>query len=485
MRKFFLAVFLFLISAPAFAATYYIDFTAVNGDVANDGKSKNTPWQRHPYMRGWGGGGKYVHSAGDRFIFRGGVTWPSSVFPMWNPLGGSQAAHDYYGVDASWFAGAAWSRPVFDAESKPIDHFMVLQSYTMIDNIHFTNFYWEGDRGFAHETQLSFMSTDRVTVENCLFNNWTHGTYAAGTRDIMIVLHSKDATNFLIRNNLFYQSLDARKGDSTNMVVYGGSGTITSNTCFNVQNCFLPIGGVLTNNLIYNIGMDDNLQPVNDFDPAQHPNAIEILGCPNVIANNVVHNIPYFVMPIDYQSTANCVNYVYNNLTYNMESRSILVDSTFGTPINSKNYIWNNTMVSFKTSNCVGAVNRGTGNYGLIQLWNNLCISGSDIRPSLFYADPGLTVNLDSKNNLTWSGTEAKSFGFTLEGKFRPPSSSHEAAGKGINLSDQCAAVGPALCKDLLGVARPLIGNWDVGAYQYPNNASPPSAPGNLRTTIK
>src|SRR5436190_22352592 len=58
------------------ATTYYIDYSA--GSDSSSGNSKSSPWQRHPFMKGFAG--SYSHSAGDRFIFKGGVTWPNACF---------------------------------------------------------------------------------------------------------------------------------------------------------------------------------------------------------------------------------------------------------------------------------------------------------------------------------------------------------------------------------------------------------------------
>jgi len=62
--------------------------------------------------------GSYVHQPGDRFIFKGSVTWPNAALPLLIGVGGQEATPDYYGVDPSWFAGSSWSRPVFDAEAE-------------------------------------------------------------------------------------------------------------------------------------------------------------------------------------------------------------------------------------------------------------------------------------------------------------------------------------------------------------------------------
>jgi hypothetical protein len=119
-----LAVLFLSLTSVAHAATYYIDY--VSGSDANSGTSKTAPWQRHPYMKGFAG--KYYHSAGDHFIFKGGVTWPRAAFPMIIAGSGSSAtANDYYGVDQTWFAGTSWVRPIFNLSGNP--------SHTVIDMV--------------------------------------------------------------------------------------------------------------------------------------------------------------------------------------------------------------------------------------------------------------------------------------------------------------------------------------------------------------
>src|ERR1700736_4531383 len=101
------------VATIASAATYYIDYSS--GSDSNNGTSKNTPWKRHPYMAGRSG--SYSHQAGDRFIFKGGVTWPHDCWGLnLHGNGGNASAYDYYGVDQTWFTGASWTRPKFDAQ---------------------------------------------------------------------------------------------------------------------------------------------------------------------------------------------------------------------------------------------------------------------------------------------------------------------------------------------------------------------------------
>lgn len=106
-----------LMAVPCFAVrTFYIDF--VGGSDSNSvaqAQSNATPWKRAPGMSGNTISG-YSHIAGDRFIFKGGVTWDNTCFMFTIPGSGNSTDSDYFGVDVTWYTGGAWSKPVFDGE---------------------------------------------------------------------------------------------------------------------------------------------------------------------------------------------------------------------------------------------------------------------------------------------------------------------------------------------------------------------------------
>ena len=97
-------------TSNASVTTYYIDFAS--GSDSNAGTSKTAPWQRAPGMNGFAG--TYIHIAGDRFIFKGGVTWDATIAPWTNTNSGTAGNVDYYGVDNTWYTGGSWTRPIFD-----------------------------------------------------------------------------------------------------------------------------------------------------------------------------------------------------------------------------------------------------------------------------------------------------------------------------------------------------------------------------------
>ncbi len=184
--RFVFFLFFFLVSPSLlFAATYYIDW--VGGSDANNGTAKTTPWKRHAYMNGFIG--SYSHSGGDQFIFKGGVTWPNSCFPISMGAGGSVGNNDYYGVDQTWYTGGSWSRPIFSAGgskigSDPTDNIFIWTNYynnITIDNIEFTGLYW--DATSIQAIDIAIARSTNIWIKNTYHHGWSHGTYASGTRD--------------------------------------------------------------------------------------------------------------------------------------------------------------------------------------------------------------------------------------------------------------------------------------------------------------
>jgi hypothetical protein len=58
--------------------------------------------------------GRYQHQAGDIFVFKGGVTWPASCFPMTISYSGSSGDVDTYTAETNWHTGTSWNKPIFD-----------------------------------------------------------------------------------------------------------------------------------------------------------------------------------------------------------------------------------------------------------------------------------------------------------------------------------------------------------------------------------
>jgi hypothetical protein len=158
-------LFALLITAQASAATYYIDFAT--GSNANNGTAKATPWKYAPGMTSFAG--SYAHAAGDQFIFKGGVTWPDPAASRWNiAYSGSSLNPDYYGVDATWYAGGSWTNPVFDGGSKSTGivspYITITGSYLTFDGLRVQN------TGIAGKVQGNYV-IEAKSDHDLLFEN--------------------------------------------------------------------------------------------------------------------------------------------------------------------------------------------------------------------------------------------------------------------------------------------------------------------------
>src|ERR1039458_4335855 len=161
-----------LLSGSAFGGTYYIDYG--NGNDGNNGTSETRPWKRQPFMNGFAG--KYNHSPGDRFIFKGGVVWDSTNWRMTINAGGSSPTYDYYGVDQTWFTGGSWSRPIFDGGSTPLPpngHMVQFEAgWVKFDNIEMWN--------LTSATGGEFLAVDaqsNIFATNMYIHGWNQTTY--------------------------------------------------------------------------------------------------------------------------------------------------------------------------------------------------------------------------------------------------------------------------------------------------------------------
>ncbi|MDE2020136.1 MAG: hypothetical protein KGJ13_07365 [Patescibacteria group bacterium] len=170
MRRVIAFLFSATLAIPAVAGTYYIDWSG--GSDANSGTSTNSAWKDAPGMAGFAA--TYAHAAGDRFIFRGGTTWPTNIAVWTISNSGAAGTNDYYGVDTNWFTGVSWSRPVFDGGGcNPIPSFrqygywVVGGNYVTIDNLCLTNIGVTGVEQGDYAVKVT--STTGLLIEHCTF----------------------------------------------------------------------------------------------------------------------------------------------------------------------------------------------------------------------------------------------------------------------------------------------------------------------------
>jgi hypothetical protein len=455
------------LTCSATTRCFYISYTS--GSDSNAGTSTASPWKLAPGMQGFGG--HYTPQTGDQFVFEGGDTWPSSVFPLTPTAGGSSSAYGYYGAgNHSWFIGSSWTRPTFDAQSDTkLQNFVDLSTHSLndvrIDGIHFTNWAWSGDPGWSGSVQINIANTDHDQITNSLFDNWTH---QGSCCDNMKVILGQNATNFLIQNDQVDMTSNAATYDS-GWMEYEGGGTFDHDTCFDMEQCINPTGdNVVSNNLVYNVGVRD------EYDGTTHTNAINVMGGNDSIFNNVVHDIGQGTMVVNWQAGGN--TYVYNNVVWNPCGpdfcRSALQpDCTWGDCAGSHTYIYNNTIeaaTSKQTVQCIRWTARsgdglgGGDTYTAATIVNNHCIGSA-----LNLLDPGVSITSNTEsNNLVESYATATAQGYTVANQFQSAAATSPTVGAGANLTSACTGALTALCTGLNGTARPGSGAWDEGAWQ-------------------
>ncbi len=314
----FLSFFLFAGSAAA--TTYYIDYSS--GSDSNSGTTTSAPWMHLPGMQGCSSTcASTSPNPGDSFILKGGVTWPNAAFPITWSWSGASGNYIYVGVDNTWYTGSSWTRPIWNAGSTGMgstnNYVRNINggSYTTWDNIEMLNFVQQGD-SYGNDTFMNLGAAaggiTNVTVTNCYFHHWSHGSQTADA--ITIILGSTNSpylSGSVIESNI----ADNTDGDKVSgEFLYAIEGTIAQNVVKNVANGILPIGpgGIVAAN---------NIGPVNtSFDPSTHENGIELVaaGSSNTgtwyIHDNVIHD---GVGESSMIGNNGETDYVWNNIIYN------------------------------------------------------------------------------------------------------------------------------------------------------------------------
>ncbi len=489
MRKLIQLAFFLLLALPLQAArTFYI---ANGGSDAANGTSTSTPWAHSPGMVGCANTCASTTPTGDdTFIFKGGDTWANAVFPITWEWSGTSGHPITMTVDATWYTGGAWTRPIFTAggtlistHNNFIRFYGAEGSYTVINNIEFTNYTWVdaayGEASFICSGACSGGSVANVSITNNYFHNWSHGT-ATGD-DLKILLGSSNSpwmSGSLVDSNVF----DNSDGDHVSgMVLYCWSGTITKNYINAAANGILPMGtgGTVSGN---------TLNIVASFDAAQHENAIETLGGTTptwyIHDNRISGSTGGESMLIGNDGET---DYVWNNLTYNWSQNAFHFGGSAATGL----YFWNNTVIPLAGNDCF--VNIASGTITTLAIQNNHCITTAAVHGTL----TGVTTLVEDHNVLQ-TPTAATAQGYTSSQTpyVYFPTAGGSTIGAGANLSAHCSGALASLCSDtsygvtlnssnhtVVSPARTVVARgtaFDAGAYQY---GSAPSPPTNVRVS--
>ena len=170
-------------------ATRFIDWA--DGNDASDGSSKTSAWKRAPGMNGFSG--TYNHQAGDRFVFKGGVTWPAAALPLVIVGSGAQGNPHIYATDHGWFTGESWSQPAFDGGGSGAQLIVAnAKHFVTIDDLALKNMDLPGAKtGYA----IHFENCTHLTLTNNRLQPYCwRGIYVVG-------YGGTNQSDIIIRNN--------------------------------------------------------------------------------------------------------------------------------------------------------------------------------------------------------------------------------------------------------------------------------------------
>lgn len=180
MRRYKVALLLFMLPTLLNATTYYVDITS--GADTNAGTSKATAWAHAPGMHNCTNTcSTTTINAGDSIILKGGETWPNASF-MWTLPVGAAGNPVYIGVDKTWYAGSSWSRPIMNAGGVGIMNnggvMFMMGANTTVDNLEITGYYWDStvcNTGtYGQCVIFNAGQTTGQTWENLYVHGWTH-----------------------------------------------------------------------------------------------------------------------------------------------------------------------------------------------------------------------------------------------------------------------------------------------------------------------
>ena len=445
------------------AETYYIDYAG--GSDANAGTSTGAAWKRHPYMTNFTG--SYAHTAGDTFIFKGGVTWPAVAFPMTITAGGSaDVTRDSYRADASWYSGGSWSRPVFDFENTWIGGYGI-----KVDGVDFITFSdldikrhrgrWISEGGyFGTYTLQIYGEADSITVSNCWIRDWSLSMPWPGGANqddgnsggILLIPTGTGGDDMIVRNCWFTQNGAA--GGFVGGDALKGGGLIYSNRFEHVCDALIGGGTVVSNTF---------LAILDATDPDLHEDVIYITAV-STVAGNYISNCTAAAPVIYLEPTRSSVSgttLVYNNVAFNTGYPPLSIDLSVndGSPHTIK--IFNNT-VEHGGSSCLRVVDRGNP-LGALHVTNNFFVTSAEP-----YAIPAGTVeSLTSGNNVTNTASAADSVGATEARSLQPTNTSWAGYQTGRTLAE--------VTNDFWNAARNAP--FDVGYVNVVAGGSPPPDP--------
>ncbi|HTC64977.1 MAG TPA: putative Ig domain-containing protein [Candidatus Saccharimonadales bacterium] len=462
------------VSQAASPATYYADFAS--GADTNSGFSKDFPWKYAPGMRSCASNcALFVLHPGDKVIFKGGVTWDVTGFPLVVNASGASGNSVYYGVDQTWFAGNTWSRPVFDLMNSTWGVAPILANsvnFVTFDNLEITNEEVETTGSLTPRSGITVSGGSNITIQNCYIHGWSirqpqNGSDQFPTGGIAFYNGSAAGT---VQNCVLDGSPESNSGAG----IYGGT-TIHGNVIENTPN------GIVITDPSANVSGNQVFDVPYSVDPVENSNAIFSFSSASIY-NNVVHDLvpgaSTLHLEVGASQTGN-TQYVYNNLAWNVGDTSpIVISSELLDSVSTSNqFIYNNTFSGGAMAGCI-TVNPNYFVPTNLTVQNNHCISDTPATSAWCWNQAGGNFgcgsisNVTFANNVLMTSSAATSAGYVLNASFQPTAANSATVGSGLNLSSNCTTIGAPLCSDRLNALRPSGSTaWDAGAYQFQSDA--------------
>ncbi len=509
-----------LLAVPvrASAATYYIDYAS--GNDANNGTSTSTPWQRAPGMQGVSGNAaSHTITAGDNFIFKGGVTWPNSTmgwgFIFTSPststsaVGCSGSGCVYLGTDKTWYSSANCSakgysgfcRPVFDAQAAEVapseggaltnimlDVYGGANGYIVVDDLEFTGFFQGDDT--SNSRILQMRCSTHCEFKNLYVHGWSHGGTATHDNSQIIggnLACPPDYTSS-VHDNVFDGSDTT---DDMMMAMKGGPAYFYNNYVADMHNGLIGFVTYTWNNTFLHIN--------GSFDATSHGNVIESAGCQMIAYDNYISDstggATLFNTPVD-----GSVDYDFNNVIVKQQNEAIQIDNNgLTTGSGSGIYVFNNTIQSpagVAFSPIDGPSRSGYPNLSFMTVQNNHLIADNPTVNFLTHTSTTTETNDVEQTNAQAAGA---GYASTSTYAYSPPGGSGITVNAGANLTSLCSSIpsstlantsAACMADTTYGVgydavnhvvivpnrssnARPGTGSWDSGAYEYTTSTPP------------
>lgn len=464
-----MAIGLFLSQQPAKASIYYIDYNL--GSDTNNGTTAATPWQHHPFMKGWTG--SYHHSAGDQFWFQTNTTWPASCFPLYSQYGygGNSSSNDYYGVNPN-LTGTNWVYPIFDGAGATVNSmggcfWKLYAQYVTVNGITFSNqnFVGNGSTNFIIYSAYGYDVFTNLTFCNTYHLGGTNDTY------LMDAIYSYPG---LPGQRITHCTFTGLPTNAACMAALYNGITVDNNTITYTANGIDGEFQYVSNNTLAFIQQPyDSLYNTYDHNDVLYfkpfPNATNICAY-NVLRDNAFGELIYPTLEA-IPSNSTTTIYIYCNLvevSSDVVGPAILLDPACGANgagTRGTAYIFNNTLQATNGMAYIRVAARTGTDWAVVNVTNNFFIGETKVG---LVPDPGVPTLCNVGFNLTNSNVAAALAGYTPGNNYQPTLLTSPTVGAGKNLSAL-----NIFTVDLLGNPFPTTGTWAAGAYQLAVPALP------------